>query len=219
MAQIVTLQLNKEVFKDITIELNKKIILTFFGLFSFIYIFNLIKIFTVLGLSLLIILIFSYIVLLLSKKIVATAISLIFIDLLSLKGLLDLVKPYWNVIFYKYLTSNLQGQYIVNDVAIYTFGFLASFMIISYFNIKISNLGESFDIIFKIQKAGLFMLLRTVYMFLFLLSISYFIAGYPIKPFDKIIQAFLIMFIYFISLILLSEKKELIIQARNTIVS
>ena len=91
MAQIVTLQLNKEVFKDITIELNKKIILTFFGLFSFIYIFNLIKIFTVLGLSLLIILIFSYIVLLMSKKIVATAISLIFIDLLSLKGLLETI--------------------------------------------------------------------------------------------------------------------------------
>ena len=68
------IQLIKSTFKDITIELNRNLLfmLPFLGFFT---VFNLIENFTVLGLSLLIILLLAYLLLLFTKNIILTVSS------------------------------------------------------------------------------------------------------------------------------------------------
>ncbi len=192
------IHLKKEFFKKVTIVLNKNIILTFFGLTAFLSICNLLKQHEVLGVILLIGLILAYLIVFLGTDIYSMILSLLSILAVSIQVIFNAIKPYVQLVF-SIWNESLQNQYIIDVVLLYSIGIFVSLIIVWYFDIKVSERGSWFEVMFDFKKAILSSLLYLISFIFLLLSMLYFVSGYPIQPYVKIAQAFFLMAVWIIA--------------------
>src|SRR4030042_374402 len=100
---MIQIHFKKDEFKNMIVKLNKNVVLIFLPI-AFLSIYNLAQQFTTLGLILLIILLFSYLTLFVSKDTIPAVLALFVINILSAKEAFNFIAPYISVILSKYLT-------------------------------------------------------------------------------------------------------------------
>ena len=189
----IEIKLKKEYFKNLIFELNKKWAGFLFSLALGLGIYSLSQNGNLSNLILLILILFSAFCIFVWRKGALKVISLIFLMLISIKGIYGLINPYLFLIIDNYRLLTPIETYILNDFLLITLSVVSFLLFLKTFSVRTKEKNEYAKRVYNFDKSVLRSLLVYVYIAIMVLGLGYLIAGYPVKPYEKIIQLFVIL--------------------------